>query len=304
MTARRLNPSLVLVLVALGATGQAFAAESLYRVAKVRVDVAAEDAVVARAQGLAQAERRATEILLQRIVPLNLQAQLPALSPGEIQAIVIGVVVRKERTSATRYIASLDVQFDEPAVKQLLAGYAIPASEDRAPTISILPLVLAGDSVADERDVGWLRAWEGLDLTHSVVPATLVRPRADLGAAAVRGALAGDVDALASFRTAYGYGGLVIAVGEMGDGRFRVRLAGDDAVGDVDFDETYPANAVGDAAAAAFAELERRWKTAQQGGALAEHGGLGQPATRRDGPFHERNLLESTGRSDNSENRW
>ena len=93
-------------------------------------------------------------------------------------------------------------------------------------------------------------------------------------------------------------GGLVIAVAETGNGRLRVRLVGDDAVGDVSFDETYPAEAARDGAAAAFAALETRWKTTQQGGILegrplAPRGGLDQPSRRRDGLFHGRNLLKS-----------
>ena len=142
------------VLVTFGAAPQALAAESLYHVAKISVDTTAKDAVTARVNGLALAERRATEILLQRIVPLSLQAHVPALSRAEIESIVIGVAVRKEQTSTTRYLGNLDVQFNEFAVKQLLAGYAIPVSEDRAPSISILPLVLAGDGVSDGQDGG------------------------------------------------------------------------------------------------------------------------------------------------------
>ncbi|WP_435904899.1 DUF2066 domain-containing protein [Methyloceanibacter sp.] len=247
-------------------TGEA-AAGSLYDVAKISVDTTAKNAVAARTNGMAQAEMRAMEVLIGRLVPLSVQAQLPEFSREEVQELVTGVAVRKEQTSTTRYIGLLDVRFNPYSVRQFFADYAIPMREDQAPSISILPVMLSGDSVTDGAGDGWAKAWEDLDLANSITPATLVRPRADLDAGTVKAALSGDPDAYAALRNAYGYGGLVIAVGEKTDGHLRVRLAGEDAVGAVTFDQTYSASKTGAAASAAFAALESRWKTTQEGGA-------------------------------------
>lgn len=274
MRFRRLAPfspklSLFVLLAAgFGAIASEAAADSLYDVAKVSVDTTAKNAVAARTNGMAEAEMRAMKILIGRLVPLSVQPQLPEFSLEEVQGVVIGVAVRKEQTSATRYVALLDVKFNPSSVRGLFADYAIPLSEDRAASISIRPVMLAADSVSDGADVGWRKAWEGLDLANSVTPADLVRPRADLDAGTVRAALLGDPDAYASLRSAYGYGGLVIAAGEVTNGKLRTQLAGEDAVGAVTFDRTYPANAPGTAASAAFAALEHRWKTVQEGGIL------------------------------------
>jgi len=245
-------------------------------VAKVAVDITAKDAVAARTAGLAQAERRAMRILFARIVPGDVQPHLPELSQEDIQGLITGIAVRKERTSTTRYIASLDVRFDPYAVRQLLAEHAIPIIEDRAPSISILPLILSADGVHEGREEGWRQAWEALDLAHSITPASLVRPRPDLAAATVKGALAGDIDAMASMRSAYGYGGLVIAAGAIEGSELRVRLFGDDAVGSVSLEGVHPADAPLEAAAAAFAALETRWKTIHEGDALPEANGYQQ----------------------------
>ena len=288
-TARRLNPVVALVFLSLGVAPEVVRADSLYTVAKVAVDTTAKDAVVARSAGLIQAERRATRILFSRIVPFSVQPYLPALSQEEIQGLIAGIAVRKERTSATRYIASLDVRFDPVAVRRLLAKHAIPILEDRAPSITILPLMLAADGVREGQEEAWRAAWEQLDLAHSIAPATLVRPRPDLAVATVRGALAGDFDAMASMRSAYGYGGLVIAAGSLEGGQLRVRLFGDDAVGSVRLDQVHAADALPEAAAAAFAALESRWKTIQEGGTLPEANAFGQddfePDDEEDGTY-------------------
>lgn len=260
------------------------AANSLYDVAKISIDTTAKNAVVARTNGMAEAEMRAMQVLIGRLVPLSVQPQLPEFSREEVQELVMGVAVRKEQTSTTRYIALLDVKFNPRSVRGLFADYAIPMSEERAPSISILPVMLADDSVSDGADVGWGKAWEGIDLANSLTPATLARPRADLDAGTVRAALSGDPDAYASLRSAYGYGGLVIAAGEMNNGKLRTRLAGEDAAGAVTFDQTFPANKPAAAASAAFAALEHRWKTMQEGGALPPGPGAGSQAVYGEGP--------------------
>ncbi len=279
MRFRRLAPFTVklslfalLGVAALGQTTNEAAAGSLYDVAKISVDTTAKNAVAARTNGMAQAEMQAMKVLIGRLVPLSVQPQLPEFSRDEVQELVTGVAVRKEQTSTTRYIGLLDVRFNPYSVRQFFADYAIPMREDQAPSISILPVMLSGDRVTDGAADGWGKAWESLDLANSITPATLVRPRADLDASTVKAALSGDPDAYAALRSAYGYGGLVIAVGEKTDGNLRVRLAGEDAVGAVAFDETYPASKAGAAASAAFAALESRWKTTQEGGALPPSG--------------------------------
>jgi hypothetical protein len=270
--ARRLSLLVLLGALALGGgIGNARAAESLYDVANITVDTTAKDAVAARNKGMAEAEERALKILLRRLVPLSLQDQLPQFTKEEVEEMVLGVGVRKEQNSTTRYIGTLDVHFNEGVVKQLLANYAIPYSEDRAASISILPVMLQGGGVAGEGQEGWRKAWEDLDLAHSLTPATVLRPRPDLDASVVKAALAGDPDALTTLQSNYGYGGLVLAVGEIKDGKFMTHLAGEDAVGPISFDRSDPmsggaSQAERAAAAASLAILENRWKVMQSGG--------------------------------------
>jgi Uncharacterized protein conserved in bacteria (DUF2066) len=250
--------------------GAAQAADSLYEVAKLSVDTTAADAVAARAMGMAEAEMRAVKIVLQRLVPLSAQELLPELSEEDVEAMVNGVSIRKEENSTTRYIATLDVSVNEQGIKQLLQDQGIPYGEERAPSISILPLVIAGGSVTGGGGDVWRQAWEELDLSHSMTPATLLRPRPDLGLESVKAVLAGDAQALASMQGDYAYGPLVIAVGEAGDGKFVTRLAGADSVGAINFgrSDTLGGDAKAtarSAAATAFAIIENRWKVTQSG---------------------------------------
>ena len=223
-------------------------AESFYTVAKLAVDVTAKSAVEAKAKALAEAQQRAFQIVLRRVAPLGASAQLEVASE-ELESLIGGLSVRNERLSTTRYIASLDITFNEQAVKELLAGRGIPTSERRGPSIAVMPVTLDGEKV---RGAGssWYQAWMDLDLSHGLVPVTIIQPREGFDAPLVTAILAGDYAAYHRFNGAYSGQPVVLAVGEAkGDG-FTLRLAGEDGVGQINFGETLSFS--GDEAAVAF----------------------------------------------------
>jgi hypothetical protein len=261
------NLSRVVLLVAILLMGlEAACAASLYNVAKVRVDVTAKDAVVAREQGMAEAETLAMRILLTRLVPLSWQSRLPSFSHDEIEGLVASFAIHSEKTSARRYIGVVDVRFYPGAARQFLAIRSIPVVESQASPISLLPVMLEGNEIAKEDSADWRQAWDRLDLENGVAPVDLVTPRGDLDVQTVKAVLAGDDDAYAALRSAYGYGGLAIDVGGIGDGFFSIHLVGEDAAGDVDAvatSEVYRTDleaTYSRAAQAGLGILERRWK--------------------------------------------
>ena len=281
--------------------GVACAADSLYDVAKISVDITAEDAVAARDMGMTEAQARAVKTVLQRLLPVGVDADLPGLTKEDIEGLVNGVSIRKEQNSTTRYIANLDVSVNEQAIKQLLQDYSLPYSEERAQPTSILSLMIAGGAVAGEGAEGWRQAWDDLDVSHSITPATILRPRPGLGLDTVNAVLAGDAEALAKMQDEYG-SPLVIAVGEIAGGAFITRLAGADGVGQIAFERSDPLGGdpkvtAREAAAIAFGIIENRWKTTGTGapGAEANYqpGAGGAPDAGREGPKGEipRNIV-------------
>ena len=256
-----------LMLLGIGLPGSSPAgAASLFNVANVRVDVTAKDAVVAREKGMAKAETLAMQILLKRLAPLSWQERLPSFTHREIEGLVAGVAIHSEKTSARRYIGVVDVRFYPGAVRQLLTSRSIPFVESQASPISILPVMLEGDIVAKDASTDWRQAWERLDIDNGVAPAELTALRDDLEAGTIKAVLAGDEGAYATLRSTYGYGGLVVAVGEIADGFFRLHLVGEDAAGDVEsvattaIDEDDLAATEERAAQLGLGILERRWK--------------------------------------------
>ena len=236
-----------------------------YTVSKIDVDVTAKNAVAAKAKAMADAQKRGIDTVLRRVVPFSFSAKLPDLQPQQVETLVNGMAIRKEQYSTTRYIATLDVIFNEQGVKELLSSLGIPTSEERAPMISVLPLVIDGNKVKSVNEP-WRQAWLDLDLTHGLTPANVLQPRPELEAGMVRAVLAGDAGAFAAVQRDYGSAPLIIAVGQKVEGgRFVTRLAGTDGVGRINYGRsdklsgTAP-KAAQDAASFAYAVLENRWK--------------------------------------------
>lgn len=290
--------------------GSLHAAESLFDVAKVSIDTTAKDAVAAKEKGMAEAEQRALSVVLKRLVPLSAYAQLPELAKDDVSGLVTGVAIRSEQYSTTRYIASIDVSFNGQGVKQLLQSYGVGFSEARAPSISLLPIVIEKDSVTSSGAEGWREAWGDLDLSHSMTPATLVNPRPDLTAQTANAILAGDKDAFASLQGQYGDGPFVIAVGQVAGGEFVTRLVGADSVGEINFGGAQKLHgrsakvAAREAAEIAFGVLENRWKVMQSEGAVPTEAGFEAeegpraPATPGEVPRNVAAVVEFSGLKD------
>ena len=236
-----------------------------FAVSKIAVDVTAKNAVAAKSKAMAEAQKRGIDTVLRRVVPFRFSAKLPDLQPQQVETLVNGMAIRKEQYSTTRYIATLDVIFNEQGVKELLTSLGIPVSEERAPMISVLPLVIDGNKVKSVNE-SWRQAWLDLDLTHGLTPANVLQPRPELEPGMVRAVLAGDAGAFDALQRDYGSAPLIIAVGQKVEGdRFVTRLAGTDGVGRINYGRSdklagAAPKAAQDAASFAYAVLENRWK--------------------------------------------
>jgi hypothetical protein len=288
----------VLFLLA-GLPDAAWAADSLFEVAKISVDVTAADAVAARAIGMEEAGSRAVKTVLQRLVPVNAQELIPELAKEDVEALVNGISIRKERNSTTRYIATLDVSVNEQGIKQLLQEYGIPYGETRAPSISILPLMIEKGNLNTEGGDAWRQAWEELDLAHSMTPATILRARPELSLDTAKAVLSGDGAGLEAMQADYGYGPLLIAVGEVTGGKFVTRLVGTDGVGALDYGQSEKLGgdvqaAAREAASLAFGVIENRWKMTQSGEQPTTEVNYqqGAPADRPEGQGEETSKTE------------
>lgn len=244
-------------------------AGSIFTVANYPVEASAANAVAAKDKALVDGQEAAFRSLLKRVVPVTAYQQLTRLSNVKAADMVSGVSVRSERNSSTDYIANLDFSFQADAVRAALVNNGVPFVDQQAAAITVIPMTLKGDAIADEKERGvWRTAWAGLDLNHTLTPVKLDGLKAEIHRDTVRMMLDGDDNGFRILSKEYRLDRIILAVAEPDDAakKLNVTLAGIDAVGPILLQRSYRMER-GDAAYAselaavvALGVLEGRWK--------------------------------------------
>ena len=251
--------------------------KDVYTVAKLSVDIKAKDAVTAKRTALTLAKTRALQTVFRRIAPFNSFERLPTLKSAVIEDMIAGFSVRRERNSATQYIATLDFKFQAEIVRKVLSGKGIAINDQQADQITVLPVYIStGKIVTSGRDP-WRNAWNGLDLENAIVPVRLARAGPSFTMDNLSAIIAGDLNAFVALRDKMKTKKLVLAIAEpTQDGKnLTTKLFGVDRVGSVSLsrnDSVYSGNmksAANEAAEIALGIFEGRWKLMQSPRSLA-----------------------------------
>ena len=187
--------------------------EDVFTVSGVAVDAEAETAAAAREPALAEGQRRAFRRLIERLVLSADQLRRPELAEPALTALVQGIEIQEEKTSSTRYLATLTISFKKDEVRQLLRDRALRFSETVAKPVLVLPVYqVAGTEVLWDDPNPWRDAWlaqeKGDSLISVLVPAGDL---ADIGAISPLQALAGDRERLAAIAARYGVENAMVA---------------------------------------------------------------------------------------------
>jgi hypothetical protein len=129
---------------------------SAYAVGGIAVDISAKTVEDARRIAWTQAQRRAWPQLWARLTGRP-EANAPALSDGQIDAMVAGIESQGEQFSRTRYIARLGVVFDRSRTAERLGGSLALL---QSPPMLLLPLMIDGGAATlYQAPTAWRDAW-------------------------------------------------------------------------------------------------------------------------------------------------
>lgn len=149
-----------------------------FSVSGIGVDASADSAATARPIALADGQRRAFSTLLRRLTLPDDHARLPRPTEALLNEVVAGFGIDEERTSATRYIGKISVQFRADAIRRLLQDNRLPYSETMSRPVLLVPVWQSNDGARIwEADNPWREAWlrrpdaEGGLVPLSVAPA-------------------------------------------------------------------------------------------------------------------------------------
>ena len=194
------------------------AAADMFTVAPVAVDDTAETAAAARDIALTKGQQRALRRLLERLTLKVDHGRLPSFDAGAVAELVSGIGIDDEKTSATRYIASLSVAFKKDEMRKLLRRHGIPFSEARSKPLLVLPVLRAAGAVRLWQSPNpWRDAWSNVRIGADA-PVPLIVPAgelADIAALSAEQALAGDARRLAAIAGRYGVADVLVAFAEL-----------------------------------------------------------------------------------------
>jgi Uncharacterized protein conserved in bacteria (DUF2066) len=259
----------MLLAMATGGASAQVAGSNTYTISGVDVDATGPDAIQARQQAIRQAQQKAVKLLIERMVAPEDRAKVPPLDPSRVDGMIRGVEFANERSSANRYVGTLNVVFSAEPVNAWLREGGISVAETVARPALVVPLWKgkAGVEALDERSP-WRDAWRGLDTAGSAVPVTLVRgDQLDQNALSVEEAYVGDVAALSRLNERYHAPTIIVATLE-GD-----KSSGALTAGGVRYDTqtgarselpriTVPdANQLADAVKKIHAKLDEDWRS-------------------------------------------
>ena len=74
-------------------------------------------------------------------------AQLPQMTEESVLPYVLGVSIENEKTTATKYMGSIAVEFNPTAVKSLLNTEQVTYLKTQAPSLLVIPEYVVNDQV-------------------------------------------------------------------------------------------------------------------------------------------------------------
>lgn len=254
-----------------------------YTVANVTVEARAANAVEAKQIAISAAQTKAFRVLLHRLTDFRLHARLPPVQPSQVERVVTNLDVRNEGFSGTVYRATFDVGFADRGVKSFLNEFALPYTEERSPSVLIVPVYIVSGSAQTSDRNEWRNAFAQMDLRNALVPLTLAPVRADLTAPVAKAFVASPESALGTLRNQHKTQNVVLAVAELeaGGDAITLRLVGSDSLGLFTLErrlrttDMRAEDAAAYAAGIAYGTLQERWKLTRSASGLAAAGGGG-----------------------------
>jgi hypothetical protein len=179
--------------------------DPIFTVGGVQIEVTGPDLTKARDKALPDAEKKALDLLIRRLIAEADVEKLPPLEPAQIEAMVSGFEFENERTSPNRYVATLRVAFVPDQIRGYLRGAGVAFVDRMATPMLVVPLIRSksGVSPLDER-TEWREAWTRVTTIDGIVPMTLIKAdKPDQDAMSPEQAFVGDTAAVAKLAERY-----------------------------------------------------------------------------------------------------
>ena len=127
-----------IMLFFLGLCWTNLAQAQLYRVDAVPVEAERSSALEAKEAALSSGQLTAFKKLIERLSP-ETPAQLAEMTEEDVLPYVLGVSIEDEKTTATKYMGHIAVEFNPTSVKEFLDAQRVVYLKTQPPTLLVIP---------------------------------------------------------------------------------------------------------------------------------------------------------------------
>ncbi len=199
-------------------TGSCAARADVFTVGGIRVDVRAASSAKAREEALLQGQVDACRRLIGGLVSDSERTRLPELSATAVEAMVSDFSVADEKSSATRYIATLTVHFDSERVGAFLRSNGVAMVRGSDETVVLLGIYRERPDAPFllwEEDNPWRSLLTQTAVSRGLFPVAVpLGDPVDMAQVTPEKAVALDVEALDALIARYGADVVVVAIAE------------------------------------------------------------------------------------------
>ena len=190
------------------------AANSVFTIEGVTVDITADSAAAAREQAFAQAQNTAFRQLADRLLSDDQLNYFQMPEPSVISTMVKDYEITQEQLSKVRYIGTYTFRFQSDAVRNYLGSRGFAYTDVSSKPVLVLPFYQRGaQTVLWGDDNPWMKAWANTQTFEGLVPVIIpigdVQDVSDIGDAE---ALTYTPDNLADMTQRYHAGETIIMV--------------------------------------------------------------------------------------------
>ena len=247
---------------------------SVYTLAKVKLDVTADNAVDAKKQALKEGPLQALKQIFKRFAPFRAYDRLATLTADEADNVIEGFAVRNERNSSTRYLALLDYNFSRKRLQALLVKKGVPFFDRRSGKQVLMPVFsdYQGENDSSENEKNWWQVWRTIDLKHALTDTKLYKAKIS-DHKNWQQIIDGNYDHYRELRQRYAVKELILVDARLNEqkDKLMLRIFGEDHRGFIDYSQEMPVEhglkkTYETAAIVAFGIVEGRWREPQIAG--------------------------------------
>ena len=144
---------------------------SLFVVKSIKIDVTADDAVMAQEKAFSQAQKQAFVVIARRMVSDNDVTSMKIPDLDTIAYMIKDYEVNNEQISAVRYVGNFTFHFDQQAVGKYFSISGEQYTDKKSKPLLVLPVLQKGNkNTIWGQDNLWMQSWAKIEFPTALVP--------------------------------------------------------------------------------------------------------------------------------------